>query len=280
MNKTFNANGRVINLDRPTVMGILNLTPDSFYDGNKHNSIEAALTHVRKLVAEGIDILDVGAASSRPGASKLSADQELTRLEPVLTEIVTEFPTLSISIDTYWRKVAERSVKLGASMINDISAGSIDSELIDFVAESKLPYILMHMQGDPSRMQKDPKYVDIVADILKFFIDKFRILEGKGITDVIIDPGFGFGKTLDHNYQLLNKLSIFHLLDAPILVGISRKSMIYKLLGITPEESLSATTAIHLQALLNGAHILRVHDVIEAKQAIALHQQISRIQSV
>lgn len=269
-----NCKGKPFDLSVPKVMGILNLTPDSFYDGNKHNSVVKALSHVRKMMDEGIDILDMGAASSRPGAKKISADEELTRLQPILKEITAEFPDLVISIDTFWKKVAEKTIDMGASIINDISAASQDSELLNFVSEAKVPYLLMHMKGTPVNMQDKPQYDNVVSHVIGFFIEKIRLLESKGITDVILDPGFGFGKSIDHNYQMLNKLSVFNILEKPILVGLSRKSMIYRVLGNEAKDTLAATTALHLQCLLNGAKILRAHDVKEANQAIKLYNQL------
>lgn len=273
---TINAGGRPFILDTPKIMGILNLTPDSFYDGGSYNDVNAALTQVQKMVLEGVDILDLGAASSRPGAGILDPQEEIDRLIPILKEVRTQFPDIIISIDTYHRDVAEMAVGHGASIINDISAFSIDPSLEDFVIEAQLPYVLMHMQGSPGTMQKAPAYKDVSGEILQFFLEKIHHLEARGVRDIIIDPGFGFGKSIDHNYELLSRLEIFKLTGRPILCGISRKSMIYKLLDIDAKDALPATTALHLECLKKGANILRVHDVKEAAQVIKLWQQLGK----
>ncbi len=265
---------KLVKVEDPAVMGILNLTPDSFYAEGRFMDVDKAVAATRSMVRDGIDILDIGAASSRPGASEVGPVEELRRIEPVLKQIVSEFPDLLISIDTYWRKVAERAVILGASMINDISGGMKGDGLIEFVAEAKIPYVLMHMQGQPTNMQENPVYGNVVQEILQFFIEKIDYLDRKGVVDIIIDPGFGFGKSIEHNYDLLKKLSVFKLVEKQILVGLSRKSMIYKHLKINPEASLPATCALHLRALENGANILRVHDVAEAHQAIKLFKAL------
>jgi dihydropteroate synthase len=265
-----NCNGRLIDLRKPTVMGILNITPDSFFDGSKYAKIDAAVAQVRKMLHDGAEIIDIGAASSRPGAPKVSEEEEWKRLTPVLAELMIQFPDLIISIDTFWASVAEKSVKAGASIINDISAFSIDHKLVDFIAESHVPYVLMHMQGNPSNMQDEPAYVDVVREIMQFFVEKLKVLEKRDIHQVIIDPGFGFGKLQEHNYEILRKLNILKLLEKPILAGLSRKSMIHKPLNISPEDALPATSALNLIALKNGAGILRVHDVKEAKQMIKI----------
>jgi len=274
--KAINVNGRLLDFDSPKVMGILNLTPDSFFDGNKYTSTEKAIDQVKKMKEAGVDILDIGAASSRPGASKIGPEEEIKRIQEVLREVKQAFPDLVISIDTFHRKVAEYAINSGAHIINDISAWEIDEGMLDFVAEAKVPYIMMHMQGTPGNMQNNPKYDNVLSDVLKFFIPKLRKLSILGIHDVVIDPGFGFGKRLEDNYELLKHLSVFRILEKPILTGLSRKSMVYKLLDVEAEETLAATSALHLQALLNGASILRVHDVKEAVQAIALHKMLNK----
>jgi dihydropteroate synthase len=251
-------------------MGILNVTPDSFYDGNKYNTIDLAIDQVRLMVSEGMDILDIGAASSRPGAERISPEEEWTRLSPVLAEAVKEFPDLIISVDTFWAEVAEKSINMGASIINDISAFEIDKNLLHVIAETGTPYILMHMQGTPDKMQLKPAYEEVTSDVMTFFADKIRTLHKKGIYEIILDPGFGFGKSIDHNYELVRNFNFFKILEKPLLAGISRKSMIYKFLNITPPETLEITTALHLQLLLKGAKILRVHDVKPAKQAVEI----------
>ncbi|MCL4105713.1 UNVERIFIED_CONTAM: hypothetical protein GTU68_028590 [Idotea baltica] len=255
-------------------MGILNLTPDSFYDGNQFMKVENAIKQVKKMIAEGVDIVDIGAASSRPGAQSLLPFEEISRIEPVLLEIKKQFPELIISIDTYLSEVASFAINAGAHIINDISAFQIDPNLIKVIEETKAPYILMHMQGNPRTMQVNPMYENVTAEVLKFFIQKIEELKARGILDIIIDPGFGFGKSVEDNYQLFSNIEVFKMLECPILVGVSRKSMIYKLLNLSAEESLSATSALHLQSLFMGANLLRVHDVKEAKQMITLHKMM------
>lgn len=274
MMKSINVQGTLLTFDEPKIMGILNITEDSFYDGSKYNMMELALAQTEKMIEEGAHIIDIGAASSRPGAIEKSPEEELKVLEPFLSEIRKVYPDIFISIDTYHSKVAAKMINMGANMINDISAGKLDPEMEAVIIDSGVPYIIMHMLGKPRTMQNKPEYDDVVMEVLQFFTRKVFDLRAKGVKDIIVDPGFGFGKTLDHNYHLLNKLHIFKLLDCPILVGLSRKSMIYKLLGITAGESLSATSALHLQTLLNGANLLRVHDVKEAQQVITLYKKI------
>ena len=274
--KILKCGDKLLDLRKPKVMGILNVTPDSFYDGSKYDSVDKAISQVKIMVAEKVDVLDIGAASSRPGASQLSAEEEWQRLQPVLEEIVLQFPEILISVDTFWAYVAEKAVNKGVSIINDISAFSMDPKLLDFVAESHVPYVLMHMQGRPDDMQKSPQYENVVSEVMSFLLDKLELLASRGINDIVIDPGFGFGKTIDHNFDLFRKLGVMRLLDKPLLVGVSRKSMIYKFLGIGPEESLSATSALHLRALSAGAKILRVHDIKEAKQVIKLHEILNQ----
>ncbi len=268
--KIINFNGKLIDLSIPKVMGILNVTPDSFYDGNQFMQVEKAIQQVNKMVVEGMDILDIGGASSRPGAAKVDQDQEWERIEPILSEVITQFPELPISIDTFWSEVGLKALNLGVSMINDISGFDEDPKLLNVLADSKMAYVLMHMKGNPQNMQLDPNYKNVIADLLKYFISKISILEAKGITDIIIDPGFGFGKSIEHNYEILKHLNVFKILEKPIMVGISRKSMIYKYLEIDPIDSLPASSALHLQALLNGADIIRTHDIKEANQMIKL----------
>ncbi|GLR17450.1 dihydropteroate synthase [Portibacter lacus] len=272
--KSINANGHIISFEEPKIMGILNVTPDSFYDGNKFNAVDAAILQVSKMITEGVDILDIGAASSRPGAETLTAEEEISRLKPILSEIKNQFPELIISVDTYLSKVAYFAINNGAQIINDISAFEIDSKMLDVVEETQAPYVLMHMKGQPRTMQANPSYESVTEEVLKFCIKKIEQLKARSVKDYIVDPGFGFGKSIDDNYKLFMNLEVFKLLEAPILVGISRKSMIYKLLGITAKESLSATSALHLQSLFMGANILRVHDVKEAKQTIDLYKML------
>lgn len=272
--ESINCNGKILDLSVPRIMGILNVTPDSFYDGNKYNSVDLAMDQVRLMLSEGMDILDIGAASSRPGAAAVTPEEEWNRLSPVLSEVVKEFPNLIVSVDTYWAQVAEKSINTGASIINDISAFEIDKNLLNVMADSGTPYILMHMQGTPDKMQLHPTYEDVTHEVMIYFIEKIRTLHKKGVYDIILDPGFGFGKSIDHNYELVRNFDLFKILEKPLLAGISRKSMIYKKLGITPAETLEITTALHLQLLLKGAKLLRVHDVKAARQAIEIAKML------
>jgi dihydropteroate synthase len=277
---TLNCKGRLLVVDKPLVMGIINLTPDSFYEGSRFNSPDDILKQVEKMLSEGADILDFGAQSTRPGSDRITDDEELRRLIPSLEIIVKNFPDAIISADTYYAKVAKEAVSTGASIINDISGGNMDTRMIDTVATLNVPYILMHMNGEPGTMQKKPDYNNVTREILDYFIFKITVLRKKGVHDIIIDPGFGFGKSIDHNFEILKNLSAFKILEAPILAGLSRKSSVYKTLGISAAESLNGTTVMNTIALMNGAAILRVHDVKEAKEAIKLvekyHHPISK----
>jgi dihydropteroate synthase len=270
---TLNCKGKLLIIDKPLVMGIINVTPDSFYDGGRHNNLDSIIAVAEKMVTDGADILDIGGQSTRPKSERISADDELQRVLPLINAIHHHFPQIIISIDTYHSKVAKEAVDAGASIVNDISAGEMDKNMISTVATLKVPYVCMHMQGDPDTMQKNPVYDDVVKDVLDFFISKTNECKKAGIVDVIIDPGFGFGKTIQHNFQLLKGLTTFSMLQKPILAGLSRKYSIYKTLGITVEESLNGTTVMNTMALINGASILRVHDVKEAKQATILFAQ-------
>ena len=267
---TINCNGQLIDLSRPIVMGILNVTPDSFFDGGKYENEKATLKQVEKMILEGATIIDVGGMSSRPGAKIIDEEEELVRVLPIIEKINHLFPNTIISIDTVKSRVATEAVARGASIVNDISAGNIDEKMFAIVAKLGVPYILMHMQGIPSNMQQSPDYQDVTQVVLDFFIKKIGKLRQLGVKDILLDPGFGFGKTLEHNYQLLKKIAIFDILDLPLLVGLSRKSMIWKALKITPEEALNGTTILNTIALQQGAKILRVHDVKEAMQIIRL----------
>lgn len=268
--QTLNINGLLAHFDRPWIMGILNLTPDSFYDGSKYLDINKALARAEQIIAEGADILDIGAYSSRPGAKEISAQEEIDRLIPALEKIHKNHPHLLISIDTFRSKVAYEGLKAGANMINDISAGELDPDMFDLVASHKVPYIMMHMRGTPQTMQSHTDYTDLVEDIALYFGKKINELHKLGVTDIVLDPGFGFSKTLQQNYELLDKIDELHYFGLPILGGISRKSMIYKKLGIDPEQSLLGTTALNTLLLYKGVQIIRVHDVKEAKQLINL----------
>jgi dihydropteroate synthase len=257
-------------------MGILNVTPDSFYDGGKYREIGRAIDQVGKMLEDGAHIIDVGGMSSRPGAELISEKVELSRVIPVIFEITRQYPDAIVSVDTLRSKVAYRAIDAGARMVNDVSGGLYDVEMVDIVSEHNVPYVVMHMKGTPKTMQRNPHYNDVVLDILNFFSERLRFLRSRGIKDVIVDPGFGFGKTLHHNYELLKKLSVFKILGAPILCGMSRKSMIYKLLEVSPDEALNGTTAAHMAALINGANILRVHDVREACETVRIFDAVGR----
>ena len=270
---TINCNGKLIDLTIPKVMGILNLTPDSFYDGGKYSSRKEILLHTEKMLIEGASFIDIGAYSSRPGARDISEDEELKRILPNIENIVQEFPEISISIDTYRSKVARECVSAGACMVNDISGGNLDENMFDTIAKLKVPYIIMHMKGTPQTMQKNISYENLINDILYFLSEKISQLKILGVNDIIIDVGFGFGKTLDQNYELLQKLNLFKSLDLPILTGISRKSMLHKYLDIKAVESLNATTTANTLAILQGANVLRVHDVKEAVEAVKIIQK-------
>ena len=268
---TLNIKGQIISLETPILMGILNITPDSFYDGGRWSGdISLAVDQAGKMIEDGATIIDVGGYSSRPNAKNISTEEELERVIPVIQAIVAKYPEAIISIDTFRAKVAASAVTAGASIINDISGGSLDEEMLNTVAALNVPYILMHMKGTPQNMQEHTHYENLILDILAYFRKKIKFLINAGCNDIIIDPGFGFSKNLEQNYYLLSHLDQFKILNLPILVGVSRKSMIYKKLGIKPEEALNGTTAINTLALKNGASILRVHDVREAKQIIGL----------
>ena len=254
------------------IMGILNLTPDSFYDGGKYSNTDQVLSAAEKMLDEGADIIDVGGYSSRPGATHISPEEEESRVIPVLKDLTKAFPHTLFSIDTFRASIAEKAVEAGAHMINDISAGELDETMFPTVAKLQVPYILMHMKGNPRNMQKNPKYENIIEEINSFFQKKISCLNAMGVEQIIIDPGFGFGKTLEDNYLLLHRLGEFKSLGYPLLAGISRKSMLYKALDITPSEALHATAGVHMLALLNGASYLRVHDVKEAVQIVKIFQ--------
>ncbi len=262
------------------IMGILNVTPDSFYDGGINFSVETAIASGLKMKRDGADIVDIGGASSRPGAQSVSASEEWSRVEPVLNGLLDSAPEMNISIDTYRAEVARKAVKAGAVLINDISAGSLDPELLYAVGEANVPYVLMHMRGRPDNMQIDPRYGDVVSEVKAWFKMKVSELSQAGVKDVILDPGFGFGKRQEDNYALLNNLCEFSELDLPVLVGTSRKSMIYNALDCQPSEALNGTTATHAWALERGASLLRVHDVREAREVVALHHHLCTVKSI
>ena len=266
---TLNCKGRLLTIDKPLVMGIINITPDSFYAGSRTNEYEV-LKKAEQMVKDGADIIDIGGQSTRPGSERLSADEELKRVISPIETIRKKFPGSFVSVDTFYAEVAKQAVEAGADIINDISAGKMDDVMISTVASLQVPYILMHMKGTPDTMQKDPTYENVTREVLDFFIKQTDVLNKTGIHDVIIDPGFGFGKTIAHNFELLRNLSVFTMLDRPVLLGVSRKSTIFKTLGITVEESLNGTTILNTIGLMNGCNILRVHDVKEAAEAVKL----------
>ncbi len=251
-------------------MGILNLTPDSFYDGGNYKTEKSILEKVEKMLSDGATFIDVGAYSSRPNANHISEDEELIRLLPVLELLLKTFPEILISVDTFRSNVAHKSIDIGICMINDISAGEMDSSMFETIAQHQVPYILMHMKGTPQTMQKNPKYENIITELMFYFSEKIKKLRNLGINDLIIDVGFGFGKTLEHNYKLLQNLDYFLNLNVPILAGVSRKSMLYKPLQLSADEALNTTTVAHTIALLKGSSILRVHDVKEAVEAVKI----------
>ena len=266
-----NINGGVFDLSSPKIMGVLNVTPDSFYDGGVFSNEKKILAQVEKMILDGADIIDIGGFSSKPGAKTISLKEEEKRVIPIIKLINKTFNKIIISVDTFRSQIAEKSLNEGASIINDISGGDLDKNIYQISYKYKAPYIMMHMNGVPSNMQNNPKYENINHDIIKDFTSKIDSAEKKGVCDIIIDPGFGFGKTIQHNYQILNNLKLYTVLKKPILVGISRKSMIYKLLKTDPSKALNGTTSLNTIALINGANILRVHDVKEAKEVIKLY---------
>ena len=266
--------GKLIDLTTPKIMGILNLTPDSFYDGGFHNNLDAALTQTERMLHEGATFIDVGGASSRPGVSEITLDEELSRVLPVIEKIHLTFPEAIVSIDTYRSEVAKQAVQAGATMVNDISGGTLDSKMLKTVGALGVPYVAMHMQGTPQNMQKNPTYEDVLLTLRHFFSTKIAAAHKAGIHDIILDPGFGFGKTLEHNYAILNHLKSLQIEGTPILIGVSRKSMIYKLLHIDVADALNGTTVLNTVALQHGAQILRVHDVKEAQQAVQLLEKL------
>lgn len=273
--KTINIKGQLLSLDEPQVMGILNVTPDSFYAGSRKQTEAAIIDRIETILREGASIIDVGGYSSRPDAAEVSETEEMQRLEMALQPLLQHYPDVVVSVDTFRSSVARQCVeKYGVAMINDISGGELDERMFDTVAQLRVPYIMMHMRGTPQTMQQQTDYEDVTAGLLKYFSQKLERLFRLGVNDVILDPGFGFSKTLTQNYELMRHLGDFRIFGLPLLVGVSRKSMIYKLLETTLEESLNGTTVLHTYALLQGADILRVHDVRAAKEAIRIVQQL------
>lgn len=273
---SINCNGELISLSTPKVMGILNITPDSFYDGGRYKDTKSILIQVEAFLDQGATFIDIGAYSSRPGAAFVSEEEELKRITPVIDLILKSFPDCKISIDSFRSKVIQKCVEAGAVISNDISSGKLDPLMFETIAKLKVPYIMMHMKGNPQNMQKHTEYEDLVNDIYLYFSDRINRANEHGIQDLILDPGFGFSKTLEQNYKVLNKLKVFKNLNYPILSGLSRKSMIYKTLESTSGEALNGTTALNMLALINGANILRVHDVKEAMECIKLFNMYSK----
>lgn len=269
--KYINANGTLLDLSTPCVMGILNVTPDSFYAGSRMRTEEEVARRVEQIVSEGAGIIDIGAYSSRPNADNVSPQEEMERLRMGLSVLRRVKPDAVVSVDTFRADVARMCVEeYGVAIINDIAAGEMDGEMFRTVAELNVPYIMMHMQGTPQNMQQHPHYDNLLKEVFQYFAWKVQQLRDLGVKDIILDPGFGFGKTLEHNYELLNHLEEFRIFELPLLVGVSRKSMIYRLLGTTPQESLNGTTVIDTICLLKGADILRVHDVKEAVETVRI----------
>lgn len=271
---TINCNGQLIDLATPKVMGIVNVTPNSFYDGGKLSDGKSVLLQVEKMLTDGATFIDVGGYSSKPNAEFVSEEEELQRVIPIIQRIVKEFPKVLLSIDTFRSQVAKQSVENGVAIVNDISAGSLDENMMRTVAQLRVPYVMMHMKGTPKTMQSLAQYDDLVKEILFYFSEKIAMARSFGISDIIVDPGFGFAKTLDQNFELLNKLELFDMLDLPLLVGVSRKSMIYKTLETDAEHALNGTTSLNTISLMKGAKILRVHDVKEAAECIQLYQKL------
>ncbi len=271
---TINCKGYLIDLTHPKIMGVLNITPDSFYDGGKYKDEKSILSQTEKMLSEGATFIDIGAYSSRPGADSVSEDGELKRMLPIVEILLKTFPEIIISVDTFRSEVAKNCLESGVALINDISAGKLDESMLPTIARFKVPYIMMHMRGTPKTMQKLTNYKNLLVDILKYFSERIVQARKLGINDIIVDPGFGFSKTLTQNYELLSKLELFQNLGLPILAGLSRKSMIYNPLDTTPKNALNGTTALNMVALMNGANILRVHDVKEAVECVALSERV------
>jgi dihydropteroate synthase len=274
LKETINCKGELIDLSTPRVMGILNITPDSFYDGGIYKNESEILSQVYVMLKEGATFIDIGAYSSRPNADHVSENEELQRILPILNLVLKEFPEALISIDTFRSEIAEQCITNGAALINDISAGTLDNKMLQTVANLKVPYIMMHMRGTPQTMQQHTQYDNLVKEILFYFSERIASARALGILDLIVDPGFGFAKTIEQNYELLNHLELFKMLELPLLAGISRKSMIYKTLKTTPKDALNGTTVLNTIALQKGAKILRVHDVKEASECIKLLNQL------
>ena len=270
----------MLDVNMPIVMGILNVTPDSFFDGGKFNDQTNIVNQVERMLADGASIIDIGAVSSKPGAELVSEEEEIARLIPAVNLIHKEFPHAVLSVDTFRSSVAMLAIEKGASVINDISAGALDKNMFATIASLQVPYLIMHMQGTPQTMQLNPVYKNVTLEVMQFFVQQLKVLRGLGVKDVLIDPGFGFGKTTEHNYQLLQDLKSFQLFDCPVVVGVSRKGMINKVIDTKPEEALNGTTAVNTIALMNGANILRVHDVKEAVEAIKIVNKLNKVNTI
>lgn len=268
--QSLNIGGQLVSFEHPLIMGILNVTPDSFFDGGQHNNVDLAMAKAEQLLEDGADILDIGAYSSRPGAPLISSQEEMDRALPIIERLHAKYPEAKLSIDTFRSDVAEEAIKKGVHLVNDVSGGTIDKNMFDTVARLQVPYILMHMRGLPENMQQLTHYDDIVVDVATFLGEKVSELRALGVRDIILDPGFGFAKTIEQNHELLLRVDELHYFGLPLLGGISRKSMIYKKLGITAQESLPGTIALNTLLLSKGVQILRVHDVKETKQVVDL----------
>ena len=271
--KYINCKGKLVNLEKPAVMGILNITNDSFFDGGKHNSVDNALFQTEKMLNEGATFIDIGAQSTRPGADMIGQDSELKAAIPLIEKLAEKFPEIIISIDTFRAEVAQQAIAAGAAMINDVSGGEDDPKMFETVINLKVPYILMHKQGDYKTMHHNPTYQNVVTDIMNYFIPKVEYLKQNGVADLILDLGFGFGKNLEHNYELLSKMDRFKIFELPILVGVSRKKMIQNVIEADAQHALNGTTVVNTIALMKGAKILRVHDVKEAVEAVKIMMQ-------
>ena len=273
-NLSLNIKGKLIDFKTPKIMGILNISDDSFYDGNKYNSKSKALKQTEKMLNEGADIVDIGAFTSKPGSKLISVEKEKQILFPIIETLIYNFPDSLFSIDTFRSEIAKKSIEIGASIINDISGGKFDKNMFKVISRYKVPYIMMHIKGNPNTMQLNPKYENVVVEILNFFIKQSKKAYNNGITDIIIDPGFGFGKSLNHNYELLKSLNLFKEINCPVLIGLSRKSMIYNIINKNSDQALNGTTVLNTFGLMNGANIIRVHDVKEAKECISLWEYL------
>lgn len=269
---SLNCRGKLLNLRSPKVMGILNLTPDSFSDGGKYNELTAALNRVEEMLMEGADIVDIGGYSSRPYSIDISVEEEISRIDRITREIMVRFPEAIISVDTFRSRVAEQMLQAGVHMINDISSSMIDPDMIGLVSQYQVPYIMMHMKGTPQTMQDSPQYIQVVDEIIDFLCERISFARANGIYDLVVDPGFGFGKTIQHNYQILSGLDRLSYLGVPVLAGLSRKSMLYKLLDTAPDDVVEVASALHLQALMRGVNILRVHDVKAARRIVEIYE--------